>query len=286
LRHEPADPRHPYDRNNVVRAFADATLAPIRRWISIRRTEHDLRRFRSLHPGKSFAEFYAWQVGEKLCRGRAHRTLGKRKFDPRRPSAAAPMHDAESFAAGTSSLLGRLRELGLASHHTVVEFGCGSLRIGQHFIRILEPGRYWGLDITDRFFSDGLTMLDARERNAKSPACRVISSSTLDEAAQAKPDFVVSIAVLKHVPEHELELYFGRVARLMHPGTRFAFDYWESDREFRMAGKSWSYSQRRIFCLIRRIFPKRPVDIVRIEPRHQESPWRPSHRIAMVGQRW
>src|SRR5262249_3090725 len=39
-----------------------------------------------------------------------------------------------------------LTTLGLREHHSVLDFGCGSLRAGRLLIPYLLPGRYYGLD--------------------------------------------------------------------------------------------------------------------------------------------
>ena len=41
-----------------------------------------------------------------------------------------------------------LRAHGLRPEHRLLDIGCGSLRGGRHLMRYLEPGNYWGLDIS------------------------------------------------------------------------------------------------------------------------------------------
>jgi hypothetical protein len=268
-----------------ARQLARDAIAGIRRWLSIRKADRDFEKFLRLYPDRPFAEFYAWQIDRKLNRGLAHRTLGNRIFDRGRPHSIAAEHDNDSFAVAHSSLVARVIETGLSPHHTLVEFGCGSLRIGQHFIRLLESGNYCGLDITDRFYSDGLALLDRNLLREKRPRCRVISLSTLAEIAITRPDFIVSVAVLKHVPENELAIYFGRIASLMHSHTQLAFDYWEADDEHRMAGKSWAYTGGRIARLLKEHCPGRPVDVSDIRPGRSSSSAKTAHRVALVGPR-
>jgi hypothetical protein len=40
-----------------------------------------------------------------------------------------------------------------------VDFGCGSLRLGQHAIRYLDRSNYWGVDLTDSFIRAGIDLL-------------------------------------------------------------------------------------------------------------------------------
>ena len=48
-----------------------------------------------------------------------------------------------------------LVELGLKPEHTLADYGCGTLRVGVHAIKYLEPGRYWGLEVSREFLEEG-----------------------------------------------------------------------------------------------------------------------------------
>lgn len=217
--------------------------------IAYNTAEHRL--WRVFNRGKSFGDFYAWQISRRLDRGRAHRTLGKRRFSQDALIGQVPEHDAKSFAERRPDwLIGRLTDLGLTPRDTVVDYGCGSLRAGQHLIAMLDRRRYWGLDVTDRFFSDGLSMLAPNLLQQKQPRCRVISPEALEEIRRHAPAFVVSVSVLKHVPPSELDGFFDGVCGLMGPDAKLAITFTEADREMRTAGKSWSYRAETIAGLI------------------------------------
>lgn len=211
---------------------------------------------------KSFADFYAWQISRKLDKGRAHRTLGARQFERDSLFASAPVHDAQSLGQRRPDLLiDHFIALGLAPHHVVVDYGCGSLRIGRHLIDYLDGGKYWGLDVTDRFYSDGLALLDNEVKRYKAPQCRIITDNSLAEVRAVRPDFIFSVAVLKHVPESELDGYFDKLCAMMHAATTLVVTFSASPREERISGKSWSWSQHRIEKLIRTRLPGHKVAV-------------------------
>lgn len=62
--------------------------------------------------------------------------------------------DRFDFMAGTQFSL--LFQLGLRDHHRVLDFGCGSLRLGKLLIPYLQPARYCGIDPNKWLIEDGL----------------------------------------------------------------------------------------------------------------------------------
>jgi len=209
-----------------------------------------------------FSDFYAWQITRKLDSGRAHRTLGARRFDVDNVFGNVAKHDAHSLQCRRPDhLIDRIIELGLERGDVLVDYGCGSLRVGQHLIAWLDAEKYWGLDVTDRFFNDGLNMLEPGCDDAKRPQLRVINEQSLDEVRSARPDFIISIAVLKHVPEYELDTYFDNLCGLAQETTTLAITFSESATEKRISGKSWSWSQHRIKKLIEERLPNHTIKV-------------------------
>jgi hypothetical protein len=170
------------------------------RMVGIVSSSVELAHWKIKHPDSTFADYYAGRISRYLDRGGGHPTLGRRQLFPPRPlepSALISMDDQrqrgrEDFAF----LLG----LGLKPEHICVDFGCGSLRIGQHLIEHLDAGHYWGLDVTDRFYRDGLALLPPGQVEAKQPNLDVICDESLRLIAQVSPDFIISFSVLSHVP--------------------------------------------------------------------------------------
>lgn len=229
--------------------LGDRVLARLRRlesWGPVLRlvaAKNDLQfwAWQRRNPGLSYADFYAWQIGRKLDRGGAHKTLGQRVFRNNCDKLPGSAHDADSFARTGRAKFDRIvAAAGLKPDDVVADFGCGSLRIGQHFIRALAPGHYWGLDVTDRFYSDGVAMIGAATMARRRPNLRVIGPQALAEAAAARPSLVVSVAVLKHVPADEWAVYFDRLMSLVAPRGRLVITYTLGARPGRVLGKSWS----------------------------------------------
>ncbi len=154
----------------------------------------------------TFARFYA-DCMAPLARKGTHVTLGARR------DVGAKLFEAYR------------RMLRLTPEMRIVDFGCGSLRIGYHTISFLQPGHYLGMDVLPEFLALGEEMLGVELRALKQPTLRVIDEQTVVEAARFRPDVVMSINVALHVRPAEIEVYFQRLSTLaLQPGARLLFD--------------------------------------------------------------
>jgi SAM-dependent methyltransferase len=241
----PPDPRVaafvPADELAPIRAPLAAALALGR--AALARAASRVRgsrfaRWRRSHPGARFSDYYAARVEEKLAGGGSHRTLGGRRWAPEK-------------RAWQRRKLAQLEQFGLKPQHRCVEYGCGSLRIGEHLIRFLNPGRYIGLDVTDRFFVRGLAALGEELVALKRPELHVIEPDLLADLERDPPDFLVSFAVVQHVHPAELDEFLASLTRLIGPTTQAFVSFREWNREIRTAEKSWSRPARELCERIR-----------------------------------
>ena len=106
-----------------------------------------------LNPGGSFKEYYVCSVLDALSGKKRHATLG--------PITQEGSLERAEIAART--LIG----LGVSKSDLVVDYGCGTLRIGKTLIDYLEPSHYVGLDIDSRILDSGLAILPPETRRAK-----------------------------------------------------------------------------------------------------------------------
>ena len=86
--------------------------------------------------GGSFTQFYAESVLDALSGKRRHASLGPKLVE------GSEDHARKRFD--------ELVAQGIKPSDTVVDYGCGTLRLGAHFIDYLDADRYIGLDIDDR----------------------------------------------------------------------------------------------------------------------------------------
>ncbi len=215
-------------------------------------------------PGRDFADYYAAQIGTTLKRGQPHRTLGTKAYGIDAMIGGKGEWTAEAAARRGVGKFQQILDWNLRPDERVIDYGCGSLRVGRHLIRYLEPGRYTGIDIADTFYKAGIELLERHEPGLlarKTPRFGVIADELIDRLAQDPPDVVLSVAVVMHVAPQELEKYFDRVLRLIGPNTRAMIHVDVAERELRTAPKSWAYPEGRFRALVAARRPELRFDI-------------------------
>ena len=205
-------------------------------WIWNRR----YRKWKRANPDGTFADFYTADAEAKIRKGKSHATLGVRSWAN---GQAGPVEwNQSTFSQRGRENWQQIIELGLKPEMRCVDYGCGSLRLGQHAIRHLDPGNYWGIDIADSFYAEGLKLLSPGLVTEKQPKLGVITEPLLSEIRTWSPDFIFANAVVQHVPPGELGLFFRRLAAMMAPISRAYIIFVVGQGVKRIKGMSWAYS--------------------------------------------
>lgn len=194
------------------------------------RWRNDFREWKVDNPSKPFSAFYVDQVGRQIDEENRHKTLSVEFSEPDVANAGA------EFVAQT------LLDLGLRRSDTCVEFGCGALRIGGTVMPHIEVGNYFGLDVTDKFWKNGIERLGDEFIKRHRPRLELIDDNRDYEQLVDDPAFVISIAVLIHVPPLELEAFFSQLTGLMGQSTQLVLDARLADRTRQIHARSWSHS--------------------------------------------
>ncbi|QQE11249.1 class I SAM-dependent methyltransferase [Planctomycetota bacterium] len=161
------------------------------------------------NPEGTFDQYYVYRVTEKLkIRDGDHPTL----------TLASTIKNDETSG---ESIFRFLIEHGLKSHHRVVDYGCGSLRVGRHLIPFLEPRSYYGLDVTDTFYSAGLVQIDSQIVAKRQPQLDLVDGNLVDQLQEDPPDYIFSVGVLIHIPPEELSDFISKITLLMSDKTAF-----------------------------------------------------------------
>jgi hypothetical protein len=224
-------------------------------WFSARVMDLHFKLWKWAEPGTSFADYYAGTVAAGLRRGGSHKTLGDKRFLSGSVLGATIGHDHASHSARGRDIFHALLAYGIERGAMCVDFGCGSLRIGQHFIAYLDPGKYVGLDMIADFYEAGLRMLPNAVLADKRPSFGLIETEKLSELAHRQPDFIVSTSVLKHVPPGELEAYFRKVVAMMGRKTTALITFDAAKESVRKGGSNWDYSVVDLAACVRRANP-------------------------------
>ncbi|MCA9451284.1 MAG: hypothetical protein H6750_17125 [Nitrospiraceae bacterium] len=198
--------------------------------------------WRRHHWDGRFSSYYAHASAKSLEKGKVPHIMHRKRHGPAAILAGGKMLPPSQPQQHGRYAFKKIVELGLQPHDMCVDFGCGRLRVGQHLIGYLQPNRYWGLDVTDRFFQHGLNLLEHGTIQAKTPHLGVIAEPLLKQLTHLKPDYLICVSVIKHVPPHELSAFFDKLLRLMAAQTRLLLFFDEASSDIRTESKSWAYS--------------------------------------------
>src|SRR5947199_9194661 len=95
--------------------------------------------------------------------------LGLKPGDPHYRAYVGPPEDYDLIAAMTFNLL---TTLGLRQQHSLLDIGCGSLRIGRLLIPYLNRGKYFGVEPNEWLVEEGIKReLGEALLQVKRPTC-------------------------------------------------------------------------------------------------------------------
>jgi hypothetical protein len=206
-----------------------------REWRRLRRKQKkQFARWLAGNPGGSYGQFYAADARRRIDEGDRHATLGIASVD------------RDAVMARAQRVLGDFKRAGCKPEHVVVDYGCGSLWVGEAFMDYLQAGNYVGLDVSDVFFAESLARMPADLVVQKRPSLQVITDAALRNVQARKPDFILSLAVLQHVPPEDLPGFFRRILSLAAPHSRIEIGHWPRFRTTWMPPRSWRHSRHAI----------------------------------------
>jgi SAM-dependent methyltransferase len=114
---------------------------------------------------------------------------------------------------------------GLKPDMRMLEIGCGNLRAGRLFIDYLEPGCYYGVDISPDILISAQATIAEYDLRAKLPYLTVIKDLRLEFLPDHAFDFVHAHSVFSHSPVEVIDECLAHVGRIMAPGGFFDFTF-------------------------------------------------------------
>lgn len=129
------------------------------------------------------------------------------------------------FVGGLWSNLGQLqfeflKQSGLQPHHKLLDIGCGSLRGGIHFIRYLERGNYYGLDINSSLIEAAKVEIKQESLEDKTPHLLVDDQFTIGKFTE-QFDFMLSISLFTHLPVNNIIRCLSEVRQNLKPQGKY-----------------------------------------------------------------
>lgn len=118
---------------------------------------------------------------------------------------------------------------GLRQEHYLLDVGCGSLRGGIHFIRYLEQGHYFGIDIRKDLLDAGRTELKMNNLTYKNPI--LVKMGNFDfKSLNQKFDFALAQSVFTHLPLNSIIRCIMNIEKVLVKGGRFYITFFENPK--------------------------------------------------------
>lgn len=199
---------------------------------NIENLDKELDELRKQKPDTTFSEYYASLVLKKIEQGEAHATLGPNLRD----------HE-DWWNAGKKRFAQYQRWFNIRPEMRVADYGCGTLRLGGHFIRYLNPDSYFGYEVVEEFLAMGKDLVGKELLDEKRPRFGLIGDEAAKKAGdEFGADFVFSSAVVFHVHPDEIATYFGNLLALTaKPGSVLVFDAHIAEQNLRYSHRGWAW---------------------------------------------
>ncbi len=143
----------------------------------------------------------------------------------RSPEAAVGSKRHDRWLALGKMQFDYLKKHGLRPDHRMLEIGCGNLRAGRLFIDYLEPGHYYGLDISPDILFAAQDTLERYGLQAKLPHLTPVRDLRLGFLPDDFVDVVHAHSVFSHSPLHVIDECLAHVGRVLTPHGWFDFTF-------------------------------------------------------------
>ena len=131
-----------------------------------------------------------------------------------------------------------LFNLGLRHYHTLLDFGCGSLRLGRFAIQYLDKGNYCGIEPKAKLIDDGIELNHLKELiEAKEPCIRISDDCDLT-FFRKKFDYIIAHSIFTHMPQEQIKKSLKSARKIMTNDTLFLATYIEGKKDYK--GETWT----------------------------------------------
>lgn len=136
------------------------------------------------------------------------------------------------FIGGMWKAIGDLQfnfliEQGLCRTHKLLDVGCGALRGGLQFVRYLDHGNYYGLDLNESLIKAGGVELEKSGLAGKGASLLVNDLFEFSSFHQLF-DFSIAVSVFTHLPMNHIVRCLVEIEKVMAPTGSFYATFFEA----------------------------------------------------------
>ena len=137
-----------------------------------------------------------------------------------------------------------LQQQGLEAHHRLLDFGCGTMRGGRHFISYLQQGSYCGVDISASALAYAQQLIQTERLENKSPYLFLDHDQSMmfDRLGVASFEFLIAHSVFTHLKVAHINQCLENIKKVMNGESRFFFTYLEFPMHKGRSYKDFYYS--------------------------------------------
>ena len=165
--------------------------------------------------------------------------LGLKPGDSHYRAYVGPPEDYDLIAAMTFNLL---TTLGLRQHHSLLDIGCGSLRIGRLLIPYLNRGKYFGIEPAEWLVAEGIKQeLGETVVQTKGPTFFFTDSPESVGRAQVAFDFALAQSIFSHCGLDLIKGWLSAVSRSLAQNGALIATFLPGDED--SLCKGWVYPE-------------------------------------------
>jgi SAM-dependent methyltransferase len=165
--------------------------------------------------------------------------LGLKPGDPHYRAYVGPPEDYDLIAAMTFNLL---TTLGLRQYHSLLDIGCGSLRIGRLLIPYLNRGKYFGIEPAEWLVAEGIKQeLGETVVQTKGPTFFFTDSPGTVGRAKVSFDFALAQSIFSHCGLDLIKGWLSAVSRSLVQDGALVATFLPGDED--SLRKGWIYPE-------------------------------------------
>ena len=165
--------------------------------------------------------------------------IGLKPGDPHYRAYVGPPEDYDLIAAMTFNLL---TTLGLRQHHSLLDVGCGSLRIGRLLIPYLNLGKYFGVEPNKWLVQEGINReVGETLVQIKRPTFFFTDTPNAITQANISFDFAMAQSIFSHCGLDLIKGWLSAISRSLAQGGALVATFLPGDEDSTRTG--WVYPE-------------------------------------------
>ncbi len=145
--------------------------------------------------------------------------------------------DQYDFMGATQFRL--LCTLGLRANHSLLDFGCGSLRAGRLFLNYLDEGRYFGIEPNQWLIEGAINKMVGRDLVAIKKPRFDYNSDFMTNVFSERFDFIVAQSVFSHASGDLINIALHNFKASLKPTGIIVATFFKGDSDY--DGSGWVY---------------------------------------------